>query len=140
MSMELFGTDGIRARAGEFPLNAPTIVAMGRAIGERLGGKVLIGQDTRMSSPWILEHLQKGFSHTAATLQNAGVIPTPAVALLVKSLGYAGGVMISASHNPYQDNGIKVFGSDGTKLREPDEAQVEKRTFELIGMDAAVAP
>src|SRR5438045_52792 len=124
MPTRLFGTDGIRSRAGEFPLNGPAIVAIGRAIGERLGGKVLIGQDTRMSSPWIFGHLQKGFSHTASTLQNAGVIPTPAVALLTKWLGYSGGVMISASHNPYQDNGIKVFGCDGTKLREPDEAQV----------------
>jgi phosphoglucosamine mutase len=133
MSSKLFGTDGIRACAGEFPLNGDSIVAIGRAIGEKLGGKVLIGQDTRMSSPWIFEHLQKGFARTPATLQNAGVIPTPAVALLTKWLGYAGGVMISASHNPYQDNGIKVFGPDGTKLTDAEEAQVEKRIFELLG-------
>src|SRR6185503_18954736 len=95
MSTKLFGTDGIRACAGEFPLNAQTILAIGRAIGEKLGGKVLIGEDTRMSSPWILEHLQRGFSQTPATIQIAGVIPTPAVALLVKWLGYSGGVMIS---------------------------------------------
>ena len=131
--MKLFGTDGIRAYAGEFPLNAATIVLIGRAIGERLGGKVLIGQDTRMSSPWILEHLLTGFSHTPAMLQNAGVIPTPAVALLTKWLGYSGGVMISASHNPYGDNGIKVFGPDGTKLTDSDEAEIEKRIFELLG-------
>jgi phosphoglucosamine mutase len=133
MSSKLFGTDGIRACAGEFPLNGDSIVAIGRAIGEKLGGKVLIGQDTRMSSPWIFEHLQKGFARTPATLQNAGVIPTPAVALLTKWLGYAGGVMISASHNPYQDNGIKVFGPDGTKLTDAEEAHVEKRIFELLG-------
>ena len=132
MDMKLFGTDGIRACAGEFPLNAPAIAAIGRAIGEKLGGKVLIGQDTRISSPWILECLQKGFSHTPASLQNAGVIPTPAVALLVKRQGYSGGVMISASHNPYQDNGIKVFAGDGTKLNDADEAEVERRIFELL--------
>jgi phosphoglucosamine mutase len=135
--MKLFGTDGIRTCAGEFPLNERTIAAIGRAIGEKLRGKVLIGQDTRISSPWILEQLRKGFSLTPATIQNAGVIPTPAVALLVKHLGYSGGVMISASHNPYADNGIKVFGADGTKLSDADESQLEKRIYELIGTDGA---
>jgi phosphoglucosamine mutase len=135
MSTKLFGTDGIRASAGEFPLNGDTIVSIGRAIGEKLGGKVLIGQDTRVSSPWILEYLQQGFSRTPATLQNAGVIPTPAVALLTKWHRYSGGVMISASHNPYQDNGIKVFGPDGRKLTDADEAVVEKRVFELLGSE-----
>src|SRR5262245_3548822 len=132
MKRKLFGTDGIRSYAGEFPLNGNTIVALGRAIGEKLRGKVLIGQDTRVSSPWILEHLQKGFSHTPATLQTAGVLPTPAVALLTKWQDYAGGVMISASHNPYQDNGIKVFGADGTKLTDAEEAEIEKRVFQLL--------
>src|SRR5438034_1678014 len=132
MKTELFGTDGIRTCAGEFPLNSTAIVAIGRAVGEKLDGKVLVGQDTRISSPWIFELLRKGFSHTSSTLQNAGVIPTPAVALLVKRLGYSGGVMISASHNPYQDNGIKVFAGDGTKLNDADEAQVEKRIFEVL--------
>src|SRR5262250_3343674 len=135
MSMKLFGTDGIRACAGEFPLNTAAIIAIGRAIGEKLGGKVLIGQDTRVSSPWIFEHLQKGFSRTPAILQNAGVIPTPAVALLTKWLGYSGGVMISASHNIYTDNGIKVFGPDGTKLTDADEAEIEKRIFEMLGAE-----
>ena len=133
MTIKLFGTDGIRGCAGEFPLNRPAIVAIGRAVAERLGGKVLIGQDTRVSSPWIFELLQKGFAHTPATLQNAGVIPTPAIALLTKWLGYSGGLMISASHNPYQDNGIKVFGADGTKLNDVEESHIEKRIHELLG-------
>src|SRR5262249_46585966 len=107
MDTKLFGTDGIRAGAGQFPLNAQAIVAIGRAIGEKLSGKVLVGQDTRVSSPWILEQLQKGFAHTPATLHSAGVIPTPAVALLTKWLGYSGGVMISASHNPYNDTALR---------------------------------
>jgi phosphoglucosamine mutase len=132
-STKLFGTDGIRSRAGEFPLNSATIVAVGRAVGEKLGGKILVGQDTRMSSPWILELFQQGIALTSASMTNAGVIPTPAIALLTKSLGYSGGVMISASHNPYEDNGIKVFAADGTKLNDADEAQVEKRIFELLG-------
>src|SRR5215475_4323356 len=132
MNMKLFGTDSIRACAGEFPLNAAAIVAIGRAVGERLGGKVLIGQDTRVSSPWIFDLLQKGFSLTPATIQNAGVIPTPAIALLTKWLSYSGGVMISASHNPYADNGIKVFGPDGTKLKDDDEVQIEQRIHQLL--------
>src|SRR5215467_1075678 len=135
MTMKLFGTDGIRACAGEFPLNRPAIIAIGRAVGEKLGGKVLLGQDTRISSPWIFELLQKGFAYTPATLQTAGVIPTPAIALLTKWLGYSGGLMISASHNPYQDNGIKVFGPDGTKLNDADEARIEKRIGELLGTE-----
>jgi phosphoglucosamine mutase len=133
MSTKLFGTDGIRARAGEFPLNAQAVSAIGRAIGEKLGGKVLVGQDTRVSSPWIFEHLQRGLERTTAIVQNAGVIPTPAIALLTKWLGYSGGIMVSASHNPYQDNGIKVFGPDGTKLTDADEAQIEQRIFQLLG-------
>src|SRR5215468_11835981 len=135
MTTKLFGTDGIRACAGEFPLNRAAIIAIGRAVGEKLGGKVLVGQDTRISSPWIFELLQKGFAHTPATLQNAGVIPTPAIALLTKWLGYSGGVMISASHNTYSDNGIKVFGPDGTKLTDADEAKIEKRIFEMLGAE-----
>jgi len=129
---KLFGTDGIRSHAGAFPLNPPAIVAIGQAVGEKLGGKILVGQDTRISSPWIFDLLRKGIAQTSATVTNAGVIPTPAIALLTKSFGYSGGVMISASHNPYQDNGIKVFAGDGTKLNDADEAQVEKRIFELL--------
>src|SRR5437660_7331797 len=82
MSTKLFGTDGIRARAGEFPLNSHAIVAIGRSIGEKLGGKILVGQDTRMSSPWILALLQKVIAHTSATTTNAGVILTQAISLL----------------------------------------------------------
>jgi phosphoglucosamine mutase len=129
---KLFGTDGIRARAGEFPLNSRAVVAIGRAVGEKLGGKVLVGQDTRVSSPWIFDLLSAGISETSATVQNAGIIPTPAVALLTKWLGYSGGAMISASHNPYDDNGIKVFASDGTKLNDADEAAIEERVFQFL--------
>jgi phosphoglucosamine mutase len=135
-STKLFGTDGIRARAGEFPLNSRAIAAIGRAIGEKLGGNVFIGQDTRMSSPWIFQLLRQGLAQTPAAVTDAGVIPTPGIALLTKSLGYSGGMMISASHNPYDDNGIKVFGADGTKLNDADEAGVEKRIFELLTDDA----
>ena len=88
MTTKLFGTDGIRARAGEFPLNSNAVVAIGTAVGEKLGGRILVGQDTRMSSPWILGLLKQGVSVTSATIQDAGVIPTPAIALLTKENGY----------------------------------------------------
>src|SRR5690349_4240412 len=133
MSTKLFGTDGIRAKAGEFPLNAQTLNAIGTAIGEKVAGKILVGQDTRMSSPWIFEHLKAGVAATRSTIEDAGVIPTPGVALLTKSGDYAGGVMISASHNPYEDNGIKVFASDGTKVNDAVEAAIELRIRQLIG-------
>lgn len=136
MNTKLFGTDGIRARAGEFPLNSHALAAIGQAIGEKLGGKVLVGQDTRMSSPWIFELLEQGLAKTSTAIEDAGVIPTPAIALLTKQHDFSGGVMISASHNPYEDNGIKVFSSDGTKLQDSDEAAIEKRVFELLAPDA----
>lgn len=116
-------------------MNSNAVIAIGRAVGEKLGGRILVGQDTRMSSPWILGLLEQGISVTSATIQEAGVIPTPAIALLTKQNGYSGGLMISASHNPYEDNGIKVFASDGTKLNEADEADVEMRVFELLAPD-----
>src|SRR5215469_15291824 len=128
----LFGTDGIRARAGEFPLNATAIVAIGRAIGEKLGGTILVGQDTRQSSPWIFTLLEKGIRETSASIEDAGVIPTPAIALLTKTSRFSGGVMISASHNPFDDNGIKVFSADGCKLKDEDEIAVEKRIVESL--------
>ena len=133
--MKLFGTDGIRARAGEFPLNAAAITAIGQAIGEKLGGPVLVGRDTRVSSPWILGFLEKGFKEAGVVVDDAAVIPTPAIALLtregVRDRKYSGGVMISASHNPFEDNGIKVFSSDGTKLTDTVEEQIERRILEL---------
>src|SRR5262245_7289791 len=104
MSTKLFGTDGIRAQAGTFPLNARSIVAIGRAIGEKLGGGILLGQDTRLSSPWIAGLLKQGLEQSSASIHDAGIIPTPAVALLTKADRYSGGVMISASHNPFEDN------------------------------------
>ena len=131
--MKLFGTDGIRAQAGCFPLNAPTITAIGQAIGEELAGTILVGQDTRISSPWILGLLTRGIHQSnVSTTQSAGVLPTPAVALLTRSESFAGGVMISASHNPFEDNGIKVFSRHGTKLTDDVEGRIERRVLELL--------
>jgi phosphoglucosamine mutase len=137
MNSKLFGTDGIRSRAGDFPLNASAVRAIGQAIGERLSGRLLVGYDTRISSPWILGLLMEGIHCTSAVIDDAGVIPTPAIALLVKSGSYSGGIMISASHNPFEDNGIKVFSADGTKLSDAAESEIEQRVFQLLSAGSA---
>jgi phosphoglucosamine mutase len=134
--MKLFGTDGIRTRAGEFPLNAAAIVAIGQAVGEDLGGRVLVGEDTRASSAWILELLFRGLALSAAKAESAGVLPTPGVALLTREHSFSGGIMISASHNPFEDNGIKIFAGDGTKLKDDVEARIERRILELLPQGA----
>jgi phosphoglucosamine mutase len=127
----LFGTDGVRGRAGEYPLDAPTIrrlgAALARALGDRGGGGVrfLAGRDTRESGPWIERELAAAIGGEGGTLVSAGVIPTPAVAYLTPRMGYTAGVVISASHNPFEDNGIKVFAGSGEKFTEALEDRVE---------------
>jgi phosphoglucosamine mutase len=141
--MKLFGTDGIRTRAGVFPLNQPAILAIGQAIGEELNGRILVGEDTRISSPWILGRLIEGINRSGRSLpEPAGVIPTPAVALLTRSHSFSGGIMISASHNPFEDNGIKVFSRDGTKLTDDVESRIEQRVAQLLpaGSEAITDP
>ena len=129
---KLFGTDGIRARAGQFPLDAATLPAIGQALGLELGCKIIVGQDPRASSPWILERLKEGLEGTNASIVDAGVLPTPAIALLTQQTDAAGGVMISASHNSYQDNGIKIFGANGRKLADREEERLEERVQDLL--------
>ena len=118
---KLFGTDGIRAVAGENPLDPTTIYAVGLALAHSLRRQsadptVILGRDTRESSPWIAATLAAGLRSAGARIVSAGVVPTPAVAFLARSHGFQAGVVISASHNPWRDNGIKLFGSDGFKL------------------------
>jgi phosphoglucosamine mutase len=133
---KLFGTDGIRAVAGEAPLDRRTIHAVGVALARKLGNgaagqvRVVLGMDTRESGQWITATLTAGLRAGGAEVESAGVITTPAVAFLARKHGFNAGMVISASHNPWQDNGIKVFGGDGYKL--PDavelgiEAEIEK--------------
>ena len=128
----LFGTDGIRARAGQSPLDAATLPAVGQAIGLELAGEIIVGQDPRASSPWILERLKEGLDKTNASIVDVGVLPTPAIALLTQQTDAAGGVMISASHNCYQDNGIKIFGPNGRKLADEEEEGLEERVRGLL--------
>lgn len=126
----LFGTDGVRGRAGEYPLDPPTIrrlgAALARALGDGASGvRFLAGRDTRESGPWIERELAAGIRSQGGTLVSAGVIPTPAIAYLTPRMGYTAGAVISASHNPFDDNGIKVFSGKGEKFTETLEAQVE---------------
>jgi phosphoglucosamine mutase len=127
-----FGTDGIRGRAGEPPLDPATVQRIGRALVRALGGgklRVLIGRDTRESSPVLESHLGAGLRREGAEVVSTGVIPTPAIAHLSRRDGFDLGVVLSASHNPYEDNGIKVFGGGGrkftTELEDETEAQID---------------
>lgn len=131
---QLFGTDGIRGVAGEYPLDRRTVEIIGRALGMRLaaqhpGVQVVIGQDTRESSEWIAEVLARGLSSQGVKAVEAGVITTPGVAYLARARNFAAGIVISASHNPWQDNGIKIFGHDGFKLSDEIEHQIEAEIF-----------
>src|SRR3569833_1215824 len=126
---KLFGTDGIRGIAGEPPLDARTIYATGLALGHSLRGKadskVLLGRDTRESSPWISARIAAALRETGVRVESAGVVPTPAVAFLARTHGFDAGGVISASHNPWRDNGIKLFGPDGFKLQDGTELALE---------------
>jgi phosphoglucosamine mutase len=132
---KMFGTDGIRAIAGEAPLDRRTVYAVGRALGHSLGKapRVVMGMDTRESGPWIAATLAAGLRAGGATVESAGVISTPAVAFLAVKHGFSAGVVISASHNPWQDNGIKIFGGDGHKLADSVELEIEREIERVLG-------
>jgi len=123
---KLFGTDGVRGVAGEYPLDHATVRRLGGALVRALTAKrILIGRDTRESGGWIEAELAHGASGEDAIVTSAGVVPTPAIAYLTRTHGYDAGVVISASHNPYADNGIKVFSGKGEKFTERVECEVE---------------
>jgi phosphoglucosamine mutase len=131
---KLFGTDGIRGVAGAFPLDPETTFAIGRALARHLaraGGRprVVIGQDTRESSESISNSIASGLAAEGVEVESAGVITTPAIAHLARCRKFDAGVVISASHNPWTDNGIKVFGPDGYKLPDEVELEVEHEIF-----------
>lgn len=134
---QLFGTDGIRGVAGEFPLTKQSTYLIGRALGHDLlrnqpRAQAVIGQDTRESSRWIADRVAEGLAAVGVDVQSAGVITTPGVAYLARSRRMAAGIVISASHNPWTDNGIKVFSGDGFKLTDERELAIEKEIFALL--------
>jgi len=140
----LFGTDGVRGKAGDFPLDHETVARLGAALVramrpelvlERSSGpagrqderplRFVMGRDTRESGEWIERELARGVHSAGGMITTAGVIPTPAVAYVTRSMGFDAGLVISASHNPFQDNGIKVFSGSGEKFTESLEREVE---------------
>lgn len=136
----LFGTDGVRGVAGQYPLDQATVWKLGRALGEVLGAeaaarpaRVVLGEDTRESSSWIARAVAAGLASSGAEVDYAGVMTTPGVAFLTRHHGFAAGVMVSASHNPYRDNGIKVLSNSGTKLPEASEIRMEGAMDEVRG-------
>jgi phosphoglucosamine mutase len=141
---QLFGTDGIRGVAGEYPLDQQTVFAIGRALGQRLAARdhdarVLVGQDTRESSSWISAVMAAALESAKVQVVSAGVITTPGVAYLTRADKFAAGIVISASHNPWQDNGIKIFGADGYKLSDELEHAIEADIFAHIEQVAEAA-
>jgi len=144
---ELFGTDGIRGVAGQYPLDHATVLKIGSALGTVLKSssspaRVALGKDTRESNEWISRALASGLASTGAQVTDAGIITTPGIAFLTRQHELSAGVMVSASHNPYQDNGIKIFSPAGTKLPEAEELEIErllKVLPELPGLDENAA-
>ena len=136
----LFGTDGIRGVAGRYPLDPPTVGRFGVALGSVLGReggrapRVVLGRDTRESGTWIRDAVAAGLAARGASAVDAGVITTPGLAFATQAGLFDAGVMISASHNPFEDNGLKVFGRDGVKISDDAESRIES----LI-LDAALA-
>lgn len=127
----LFGTDGIRGEAGVPPLDPATVRRFGAALATVLGAstrapRVLLGRDTRESGPWLRDAVASGLASHGGSAVDAGVITTPGLAFGTSSGRYDAGVMISASHNPFGDNGLKVFGRDGMKLPDAQEAEIER--------------
>jgi phosphoglucosamine mutase len=126
----LFGTDGVRGKAGVFPLDHETVARLGAALVRAMGPstrelRFIIGRDTRESGDWIERELARGVHAEGGAITTAGVIPTPATAYITRALGFDAGLVISASHNPFEDNGIKVFSGRGEKFTETLERHVE---------------
>src|SRR5260221_5840404 len=132
MAHRLFGTDGIRGKAGDYPLDRETVARLGGGLVRAMVGsttpgrplRFLVGRDTRESGEWIERELARGVHSAGAEITTAGVIPTPAIAYVTRAMGFDAGLVISASHNPFDDNGIKVFSGKGEKFTETLEREV----------------
>ena len=139
-----FGTDGIRGIAGQYPLSPQAVLATGRAIGAWLRANydapsVLIGRDTRPSGPQLTHTLLAGLAAAGIDCDDAGVVTTPGVAHLTRALGYQLGIVISASHNPANQNGIKLIGADGFKLSDEAEEEIEAQIMAVLAEDPPAA-
>ena len=138
VTRKYFGTDGIRGKVGEFPITPEFVLKLGWAAGRVLcrseGGKVVIGKDTRISGYMFESALEAGLSAAGANVLLLGPMPTPAIAYLTRTLHADAGIVISASHNPFEDNGIKFFSSDGTKLPDDVELAIEAELDKAMEM------
>ncbi len=140
---KLFGTDGIRGRVNEYPITAEVALRMGKAVAQVLRSeepnrnRVILGKDTRISGYMLETALTSGLVSMGMEVLLVGPLPTPAVAHLTKSMGASAGIMITASHNPYEDNGIKIFGHDGFKLGDVIEALIERH---ILGNEPEAPP
>ncbi|WP_144137906.1 phosphoglucosamine mutase [Paraburkholderia sp. BCC1884] len=148
MARRYFGTDGIRGKVGEGPITPEFVLRLGYAAGKVLAGgdrwaktgarpTVLIGKDTRVSGYMLEAALEAGFSAAGVDVMLAGPMPTPGIAYLTRALRLAAGVVISASHNPYYDNGIKFFSADGNKLPDEVESQIEEQLDQPLACAAS---
>src|SRR5256885_16418492 len=145
MPKELFGTDGIRGVPGTPPLDDGTLDATGRSLGNYLketspAARVLVGMDTRESGAHIAAVLAAGLGQSGVLVDFAGIITTPGVACLVRQRGFQAGVVISASHNPFHDNGVKLFSSAGMKFPDSPEEELEEEIFKHESETAAQNP
>jgi phosphoglucosamine mutase len=148
MARTLFGTDGIRGVAGSPPLDPATVFAFGTALGEWAASRatssrpprIVIGMDTRESGPWLAAHVAGGLARAGVESSFAGLTTTPGVAYLTRVEDFVAGVMISASHNPYRDNGLKAFDHSGFKLPDEIEHGIEARIFGLLSAGHPPAP
>ena len=138
---KLFGTDGIRGVANTHPMTPELALSVGRALARVLSGgtdrpRFVIGQDTRISGDMLAHALVSGISSSGAQAELLGVLPTPGIAFMTRATGANGGIVISASHNPYQDNGIKIFSAEGCKLPDDTEAEIERSVLSGESSDA----
>src|ERR1700681_2524280 len=147
MSKKYFGTDGIRGRVGEPPITPEIVLRLGYAAGRVLAAEsagrpgetpaVLIGKDTRISGYLLEAALEAGLSAAGVDVYLSGPMPTPAVAYLTRALRLSAGIVISASHNPYEDNGIKFFSGAGAKLPDKVETAIEEALAEPLGCESS---
>ena len=142
---KLFGTDGIRGVANTFPMTPEIALSVGRELARVLRDgsgrpRFVVGQDTRISGDMLVHALASGISASGAQAELLGVLPTPGVAFMTRAMGATGGIVISASHNPYQDNGIKVFSAEGCKLPDETEAAIESSVLAGNTSDAGSSP
>jgi phosphoglucosamine mutase len=132
MSHVMFGTDGVRGTPGVAPLDGETITKLGAAVAAELGGapRIVCGRDTRESGTWVEQYLAAGIRYAGGTIVSVGVMPTPGVSFVTGNCAFDAGVVISASHNPFPDNGIKVLQASGEKVSREFERRIEARVFD----------